>query len=436
MKKSVLGSMLITMLLLSLLMGCSTNNNQSANHEPAAAEANGGEGTKDKTQIQFWHSMGGKNGEYIDNMIKAYNESQDKVEVIGTFQGGYQETLTKLQQAVPAKTAPDISMLERGFVPLLAEAEVLTDFYPLLESTGMSEDDFLPGLLDNVKFNEQLNALPFNRSTPLLHINKTLLDEKNLKVPTTWDELATVANALVVKENGEFKRYGYSMPYASWYPIAMIQQLKGAFFNAEGTGMGFNEEGVKTFEFLKEMQSTGALFYPPAQDSGNIVNSMFASGQIGMMLESTGVIGRHAGVVDFDYVTAFLPMKDQQATPTGGANLVMFESSKHKEAAWDFLNWVFNDPKGGQQFILDSGYVPFTKKMAESAEMKAQWEKVPARKVAFEQLNYAFDTNNDAAFAAVDQIFLKATEAIMYDNADIRSTLDSFKKEAEKLMQE
>ncbi len=433
--KKALAPVLIMVLLLGLVMGCSSNDGQTANQQ-AIADANSGEGKSGKTKIQFWHSMGGNNGEYIDNMIKAYNESQDKVEVIGTFQGTYQETLTKLQQAVPANTAPDISMLERGFVPLLAEAEVLADFYPLLESTGMSEDDFLPGLLDNVKFNEQLNALPFNRSTPLLHINKTMLDEKNLKVPTTWDELATVANALVVKENGEFKRYGYSMPYASWYPIAMIQQLKGAFFNAEGTGMGFNEEGVKTFEFLKEMQTTGALFYPPAQDSGNIVNSMFASGQIGMMMESTGVIGRHAGIVDFDYVTAFLPMKDQQATPTGGANLVMFESSKHKEAAWDFLNWVFNDPKGGQQFILDSGYVPFTKKMAESAEMKAQWEEVTARKVAFEQLEYAFDSNNHAAFAAVDQIFLKATEAIMYDNADISSTLDSFKKEAEKLMKE
>ena len=434
MKKSVFGSLVMVLLLLSFVMGCS-NSSGPADSEPAA-EATGGEGKTGKTKIQFWHSMGGKNNEYIDKMIKSYNESQDKVEVIATFQGSYQETLTKLQQAVPANTAPDISMLERAFVPLLAEAEVLADFYPLLESTGMSEDDFLPGLMENVKFNDQLNALPFNRSTPLLHINKTMLDENNLKVPTTWDELAEVANALVVKENGEFKRYGYSMPYASWYPIAMIEQLNGGFFNEEGTGMGFGEEGVKTFEFLKEMQSTGALYYPPAQDSGNIVNSMFASGQIGMMMESTGVIGRHAGVVDFDYMTAFLPMKDKQATPTGGANLVMFESSKNKEAAWDFLHWVLNDPQGGQQFILDSGYVPFTKKMAESAEMKAQWEKVPARKVAYEQLEYAIDTNNDAAFAAVDQIFLKATEAIMYDNADIRSTLDSFKKEAADLMKE
>lgn len=440
MKKRTLGMMVVLSLLISMLAACASNNtagNTAGNTEaPSQPAEENNTPAAGKTTVNFWHSMSGNNGEYIDKMIKAYNDSQDKVEVIGTFQGNYQETLTKLQQAVPAKTAPDIAMLERAFVPLLAEAEVLADLNPLLASTGMSEDDFLPGLLGNVKFNGQLNALPFNRSTPLLHINKTMLDEEGLAIPTTWEKLEAVANALVIKENGEYKRYGYSMPYASWYPIAMIVQQKGAFFNEEGTGMGFDQEGVTAFEFLKKMQSTGALYYPPAQDSGNIVNGMFASGQVGMMMESTGVIGRHAGVVDFEYVTAYLPMKEQYGAPTGGANLVMFEDSKNKEAAWDFMNWVFNDPQGGQQFILDSGYVPFTKKMVESAEMKAQWEQVPARKVAFEQLAHAIDTNNHAAFAAVDQIFLKATEAIMYDNADIASTLESFRKEAEALMKE
>ncbi|WP_027086273.1 extracellular solute-binding protein [Cohnella panacarvi] len=268
MKKKSVGMMVVILsLLISMLAACASNNNTPENtaggkETPSPSAVESKTPAAGKTTVNFWHSMSGNNGEYIDKMIKAYNASQDKVEVIGTFQGNYQETLTKLQQAVPAKTAPDISMLERAFVPLLAEAEVLADLNPLLASTGMSEDDFLPGLLGNVKFNGQLNALPFNRSTPLLHINKTMLDEKGLKIPTTWEELETVANALVIKENGEYKRYGYTMPYASWYPIAMIVQQKGAFFNEEGTGMGFDQEGVAAFEFLKKMQSTGALYYP------------------------------------------------------------------------------------------------------------------------------------------------------------------------------
>lgn len=70
------------------------------------------------------------------------------------------------------------------------------------------------------------------------------------------------------------------------------------------------------FAYLKDLQSTGALYYPPAQDSGNIVNSMFVEGKVGMMYQSTGSIGGLSSTVDFDYVTAFLPKDEVYANPT------------------------------------------------------------------------------------------------------------------------
>ncbi|NHN29971.1 ABC transporter substrate-binding protein [Paenibacillus agricola] len=445
MKKRVTGMVLATTMLSGLLAACSGGASQpqqntgtqpkadepKAATQPAAAPATSG----GKITVQFWHSMGGKNGEYTDTLIKNFNASQDKIEVVGTFQGGYEETLTKLQQGVAAKTAPDISMVERGFIPLLADAEVLEDLNPYLKKSGMSTDDFTPGLMGNITFKNKLIALPFNRSTPLLHVNKTMLDEMGLAVPKNWEELRKVANALVIKENGATKRYGYSMPFASWYPIAMIVQSKGKFFNDQGTSIGFNNgEGVKAFKFLKEMQGTGGLYYPAAKDSGNIVGQMFISGQIGMLMESTGTIGKFIDGVKFNYETAFLPANDNYGAPTGGANIAMFSGSKNKEAAWEFIRWAVTDPKGAQQFIMSSGYLPFTKKMVESPEMKALWEKQPQRKVAYDQLQHAIDTNNHTQFASVDQAFFKVMEAIMYDNANIETQLEGFKKEAERIM--
>ena len=416
--------------------GTSSSNGASSNNTGASSSSSGRSNAEGKTIVQFWHSMGGNNGTYIDEMVAAYNESQDEIEVVATFQGNYQETLTKVQQAVPAGTAPDISMIERAFIPLLAEAGVVEDLYPWLESTGMSEDDFVAGLMGNVKFNGELNALPFNRSLPLLHINKSMLDEVGMDIPTTWDELDKVANALVIGEDGNYTRYGYSMGYASWYPIAMIVQQGGKFYNDEGTGFGFNEEGKMALKFMKDMQKTGALYYPPNTDAGNIISSMFASGQVGMIMESTGLIGRFAGEVDFEYTAAFLPAGEKYGAPTGGANLVMFKDSKVKEAAWDFLHWVFNDPQGGVQFIIKSGYMPFTYAMAEEPAMKEHFEKVPAARIAFDQLEYAIDTNNHESFAEVDALFLKAIEAIMYDDADIDSTIDAFLAEGTQIIEQ
>ncbi|WP_028551129.1 ABC transporter substrate-binding protein [Paenibacillus sp. UNC451MF] len=429
MKKRLPAIVMATAMTTGLLAGCSGNQTEQATTNPSGSTAGG------KTTVQFWHSLGGKNGDYINELIKRFNETHDKIEVVGTFQGSYDETVTKLQQSVAAKTGPDVTMLERAYVQMFADADVLEDLTPYMKKSQLSTDDFPQGLMGHSTFNKKLVSLPFNRSTPILHVNKTMLDEKGLAIPKTWDELKKVANALVIKENGEYKRYGVSMPYDTWYPIAMISQAKGKFYNDAGTSIGFtNGEGVKTFKYLKDLQSTGALYYPPAQDSGNIVNQMFTSGKIGIMYQSTGVIGSLKDNVKFEYVTAYLPMDQVYATPTGGANLALMSGSANKNAAWEFMNWAMTDPKGGLQFILDSGYLPFTKKMADSQQMKALWEKEPNRKVAYDQLQYAVDTNKHVAWPQDMQEFFKAIQAIMYDNKDIESTLDTFKKETERIL--
>lgn len=433
--------LLASLLLLGLLGACGGSTPPAGDKgDTPGASANGadkGSGAQGKTTVQFWHSLGGKNGEYMDEMIKRFNASHEDIEVVGTFQGNYDETVTKLQQAIASSTAPDVTMLERAYVQMFADSEVLENMKPFLESSeGLKEEDFTEGLMGHSYFNDQLVSLPLNRSTPILHVNKSMLDEAGLKVPTTWEELKKTANALVKKEGSEYKRYGVTMPYDTWYPIAMISQSNGKFFNDDGSSVDFVDNGVglKVFQYLKDLQSTGALYYPPAQDSGNIVNSMFTDGKVGMLYQSTGSIGGLSSAVDFDYVTAFLPQNEKFATPTGGANIAMLSGSQNKEAAWEFIRWVASDPEGGLKFVLQSGYLPFTKPMVESAEMKELWAKEPNRKVAYDQLEHAIDTNKDVAWPEVMHEFFSAIEAVMYDNHDIPAALETFKKEAERIL--
>ncbi|MCV4234245.1 ABC transporter substrate-binding protein [Virgibacillus sp. LDC1] len=435
--KSKWYTLLSVIMLFSLLAACGGGRTSGNTGEaPGSGGTEAPSGDKGKTTVQFWHSLGGKNGEYMDALIQRFNASHEDIEVVGTFQGSYDETVTKLQQAIASDTGPDVSMLERAYVQMFADSEVLEDLTPYLEGSGISADDFTAGLMGHSIFNDQLVSLPLNRSTPILHVNKTLLDEQGLQIPTTWEELKEVANALVVKEGSEYKRYGVTMPYDTWYPIAMISQAGGTFFNDDNTSIGFgdNGAGAKMFTYLKDLQSTGALYYPPAQDSGNIVNSMFVEGKVGMMYQSTGSIGGLSSAVDFDYVTAFLPKDEVYANPTGGANVTMLSSSKNKEAAWEFIRWMEMEEEGGLEFILQSGYLPFTKKMVESEQIQELWAKEPNRKVAYDQLEFAVDTNKDVAWPEIMHEFFSAMEAIMYDSKDIPATLDTFKKETERIL--
>lgn len=439
--KSKLYLLLTVTMLFSVLSGCGGGNSNGANGNatPANTTTTDEVSAKDeKTTIQFWHSLGGKNLEYLDEMIKRFNDSHENVEVVATAQGNYDETVTKLQQAVASNTAPDVTMLERAYVEMFSDSDVLEDLTPYMEKSGISSDDFTEGLMGHSFFNDKLVSLPLNRSTPILHVNKTLLDEQSLSIPATWDELKKVASALVVKNGSEIERYGVTMPYDTWYPIAFISQAGGKFFNDDNTSTGFVDNGVgeKVFSYLKDLQNTGALYYPPSQDSGNIVNQMFIEGKVGMLMTSTGSIGGLASSVDFDYTTAFLPKDEITATPTGGANVAMLSSSANKEAAWEFIHWMETDAEGAQQFIVQSGYLPFTKKMVESSDIQELWTKEPYRQVAYDQLQYAVDTNKDVAWPEIMHEFFSAIEAIMYDSKDIGSTLDTFNKEAERILAE
>lgn len=414
------------------------SNQQAASVSNSSTTQNASPTTTEKTTIDFWHSMGGANGERVDAMVQRFNESHDHIEVVATYQGGYDETVTKLQQSIASGTGPDVSMLERAYVQMFSDSEVLADLTPFMESTGLDESAFVEGLMGHSYFDDKLVSLPLNRSTPIMHVNKSILDELGLNVPTTWEELKTVTNAVVQKNGNDITRYGMSMPYDTWYPLAMITQSNSSFFDEEGTTVPFVDDGTgeKVFSFLKDLQSTGALFYPPSADSGNIVTGMFREEKIAILYQSTGSIGGLIENVDFDYVTAFLPQNDKFATPTGGANVVMLEGSDDKDAAWEFMNWMLTNDQGALPFIVDSGYLPVTHAMIESEMIKSQWEKEPVRQTAYEQLAHAIDTNKDIAWPSIMHEFFSAIEAIMYDSEDIPSTLQTFKKEAERLLAE
>jgi sn-glycerol 3-phosphate transport system substrate-binding protein len=437
-KFKIVSVVMSSLLAAGVLSGCGTSNTGTQQADVSTAPqgtTKASEAPKGKATLQFWHSLSGKTGEYMQAMIDRFNSSHPNIQVVGTFQGSYDETATKLQQSIAASTAPDVTMLERAYVQQFADAEVLADLTTFLKNSNMSKDDFIPGLMGHSVFNNKLVSLPLNRSTPIFYINKDLLDEKGLAIPTTWDELKKVANALVVKENGEYKRYGLTLVHDSWYPISFIAQAGGTFFNDKTTSLGFIDNGIglKVFSFLKDMQSTGALYYPPSQNSGSVANQMFQDGKAGMLFQSTGQIGALANS-KFKVITAFMPKDKVNAEPTGGGNIVMTQGSKQKDAAWEFIKWVETDPQGGQQLIVDTGYLPMTKKMTQSQQITDLWAKEPNRKVAYDQLQYAVDTNKSIVWPEIMKEFHASMQAIMYDSKDITATLDTFKKESERLL--
>ena len=61
-----------------------------------------------QTEIQWWHSMGGALGEWINDLANDFNKSQTEYKVVATFKGSYDESMTAAIAAFRAGNAPHI----------------------------------------------------------------------------------------------------------------------------------------------------------------------------------------------------------------------------------------------------------------------------------------------------------------------------------------
>ena len=77
--------------------------------------------------------------------------------------------------------------------------------------------------------------------------------------------------------------------------------------------------------------------------------------------------------------------------------------------------------------MLGSGYLPFTKTMAESDTIQNLWAENPNFKTAYDALEFGDDNYRITNLTPVIAEFRTCMQAIMLDNGDIDSALNTFR---------
>ncbi|MEN8197489.1 MAG: sn-glycerol-3-phosphate ABC transporter substrate-binding protein, partial [Pseudomonadota bacterium] len=60
------------------------------------------------TEVQWWHAMGGVNGERVNKIAEDFNATQSDYKVVPVYKGNYTETMTAAIAAFRAKQQPHI----------------------------------------------------------------------------------------------------------------------------------------------------------------------------------------------------------------------------------------------------------------------------------------------------------------------------------------
>lgn len=343
-------------------------------------------------EIDFWYSIGGRNGEAVEKLVKDFNESQKNIIVKATLQGDYYANATKLQAALVAANQPDVTMLEVAQVGQFGYSGALADLGKYFSKDETAK--YQEGLMKNSYINNKFVAVPFNRSTPILYINKTMLKEAGLNPegPKNWEELKEYAKKLTNKEKGIF---GFETPIDIWFYEAGVFQQGGKIFSEDEKKVAFDSaEGYGIIKLWQEMVKEGSMKAPPGQDynAWDVATNDFANQKVAMIQVSTASLGGFIKSTEgkFELGTAFLPAGKKHGVPTGGANLVILQKSSdaEKKAGAEFIKWMTNKDNAAY-FSEWSGYMPVTHEAVESDKIKALYNKYPQYKTALEQLQHA-----------------------------------------------
>lgn len=338
-------------------------------------------------EVALWFSYGGKNREVLLDLVQKFNTSQPRYRVIPTYQGDYFEALAKVRTALAAGLAPALTHVVGEVLPYLAEANVLEalDGYE-----GAKDLGFVRGLAQEGSYSGEekrpLWGIPFNRSTPIMYMNPTLLGQHS--IPKNWDEMRELARTLTSRTSP--RRWGYEVPISWWFWVAMVGQAGGSLTTSTSKITLGNEAGVKALRLWQQLVHEDRTMRPPPGRDYNawqVTNQDFLAGRAAFVWTSTAFLRYLEENASFPVVAAPLPSEVQAAVPTGGTFFVMLRQApeREKEAGWAFLRWM-SEPEQAMEWATRTGYMPVTEAAVTRLEQQGFYEKHPNDRVAYQQL--------------------------------------------------
>ncbi|MDA9223766.1 sn-glycerol-3-phosphate ABC transporter substrate-binding protein UgpB, partial [Tateyamaria sp.] len=358
-----------------------------------------------QTEIQWWHAMGGTNGERVDKIAADFNASQSDYKIVPSYKGNYTETMTAAVAAFRAKEHPHlVQVFEVGTATMMAAKGAIYPVEQMMNDAGepFEKADFLPAVISYYQTSDgELLSMPFNSSTPVLWYNVDAINAAGVKAPKTWGDVKTVAQALV--DNG--MECGLSFGWQSWVMIENFSAWHNLAVGTEENGFAgfdtkftFNNDRVAARLDDIASMSEGNLFKYGGRRGDSL--PMFTNGECGMWINSSAYYGSIKSQAKFKFAQTMLPL-DTTITETpqnsiiGGATLWVLsghESDEYKGLA-KFMTYL-SSADVQAWWHQETGYVPITTAAYELSNEQGFYDSNPGTDTAIQQLSLNTPTAN------------------------------------------
>ena len=417
MKKKIVSLLLTGVMAAGMLAGCggqSIADQQAASSSGSASDsAEGGdaEGSTeesgatmaaadevDGTEITFWHSMGGVNGQAIDELVKRFNEENDLgITVVSEYQGEYDDALNKLRSAQIGNMGADLVQVYEIGTRFMIDSGWIVPMQEMIDQDNYDISQIEPNLAAYYTVDDQLYSMPFNSSTPLMYYNKDIFDKAGItEIPTSLEGIEAIGDQLL-NEGAQVRLCLFLSTDGSLRSSlenrVLITQNNGNGREEAATAVAFDENGGAK-NILTAWKSLSDKGYAPIVGRGGDAGlADFSSGQAAITLASTASLKQILQDVNgkFEVGTAYFPSikdSDEGGVSIGGASLWALNNNDPKKlrATWEFVKFMIS-PESQAYWNAQTGYFPVTVAAQEEQVFKDNIAQYPQFQTAIDQLH-------------------------------------------------
>jgi len=403
------------------------------------------------TEVQWWHAMGGVNGERVNKIAADFNATQSDYKIVPSYKGNYTETMTAAIAAFRAKEQPHIvQVFEVGTATMMAAKGAIYPVEQVMKDAGEPFDKsiYLPAVISYYQTsNGELLSMPFNSSTPVLWYNKDAFKKAGVtSPPKTWADMKSASEKLVAagyKCGFSFGWQSWVMieNFSSWHNLPMGSKENG--FAGIDTSFSFNNDKVKNRIASIAEWSKDKLFTYGGRRGDSL--SMYTNGECGMWMNSSAYYGSIKKQAKFDFGQTMLPLDTDVASKPqnsiiGGATLWVLkgrEQGDYKGVA-RFMTYL-SSAEVQAWWHQETGYVPITTPAYELSKTQGFYDANPGTDTAIKQLSLNQPTANSRGvrfgnFVQIRDVINEEMEAIWNGSKTASQGLDDAAERGDKLL--
>ena len=404
----------------------------------------------DGTEISFWHSMGGVNGQAIDTLVKKFNdENEYGITVKAQYQGEYDDSLNKLKSAQIGNMGADLVQVYEIGSRFMIESGWITPMQQMIDADSYDLSQIEPNLAAYYTIDNQLYSMPFNSSTPIMYYNKEMFEKAGItEIPDSLEGIEAVGEKLL-NEGGAGQVI--SLGIYGWFFEQFIGKQGLEYANngngrtEAATAVAFDSNGAAA-NILTAWKSLYDKGYAPNVGKGGDAGlADFSAGKSAITLGSTASLKQILQDVNgkFEVGTAYFPKvksTDEGGVSIGGASLWALNNNDAKKtrATWEFVKFLIS-PESQAYWNAQTGYFPVTTAAQEEPIFKENVEKYPQFQTAIDQLH----DSSSKYVGALLSVFPEARatveseiENLLNGNADVKTAVKNMADAINKSIEE